>query len=229
MELGVQCDCYFPFVTFTKALVRYSHYLCDYAHMNISAFTNSHEFPRQERFRDHGRSECDKVGRKMAIHDNQKAHGDFASTSKGRASTLSFTQKEYIVRNYDQNINPDMFVTKMISNKISPSSPEQKSTQKRFKKANRDFMNRNKKYLVGKSVPKRMSLDVMIEILDLLKSPGGMRANLAAPIGKYNDPYYPLLERLCVEVHGCRLCAKKSRQRRADQRHLSSGRHKRTS
>ena len=30
MELGVQCDCYFRVVTFTKALVRYSHYLCDY-------------------------------------------------------------------------------------------------------------------------------------------------------------------------------------------------------
>ena len=35
-----------------------------------------------------------------------------------------------------------------------------------------------------------MSLDVMTEILDLLKSPGGMRANVAAPIGKSNDPYY---------------------------------------
>ena len=75
-------------------------------------------------------------------------------------------------------------------NKMSPSSPEQKSNQKRFKKAIRNFMNRNKKYLVGKSVPERMSLDVMIEILDLLKSPGGMRANVAAPIGKSNDPYY---------------------------------------
>ena len=58
-----------------------------------------------------------------------------------------------------------------------------------------DFVNQNKKYLAGKSVPvpERMSLDVMIEILDLLKSPGGMRASVAAPIGTSNDPYYQTL------------------------------------
>ena len=59
------------------------------------------------------KSECDKFGRKMAIHHNQKAHGDFVSTSKGRSSTFSFTQKEYSVRNYDRNVNPDAFVTKI--------------------------------------------------------------------------------------------------------------------
>ena len=77
--------------------------------------------------RGHGKSECDKFGRKKVIRHNQKAHCDFASTSEGSASTLSFTQKEYIVCNYDQHVNPDVFLTKMISNKMLPSSPEQKS------------------------------------------------------------------------------------------------------
>ena len=75
------------------------------------------------------RSERDKFERKIVINHSQKAHEDFASTSQGSASILSFTQKEYIVRNYDQNVNPDVFVTKMISNKMSPSIPEQKTTR----------------------------------------------------------------------------------------------------
>ena len=66
------------------------------------------------------KSEYNNSGRKKVVRHKQTAIGDSATASNGSSSSLSVTRKEYIVRYYDQNVNPDVFVTKMISNKMSP-------------------------------------------------------------------------------------------------------------
>ena len=84
-------------------------------------------------------------GKQNVIRHTRKAHGNFPTCGRGRRGSLSFAQEEYVARYYDKNIFPGVFVSKMMSNKMTPCSPEQIGNQKRFKKAVCDFINRNKK------------------------------------------------------------------------------------
>ena len=118
------------------------------------------------------------------IRHDRNVHGDFPTRS------LSFAQKEYVASYYDKNVSPDVFVTKMMSNKMAPCSPEQIGNQNRFKKAVYDFMKRNRKFVIGTFDLDRISLEAMMEILDVLREPAEKRACEPAPIGKSNDPYY---------------------------------------
>ena len=58
---------------------------------------------------------CDsESGKQNVIRHDRKAHGDFPTRG-----SLSFAQKEYVARYYDKNVSPDVFVTKMMSNKMA--------------------------------------------------------------------------------------------------------------
>ena len=128
-------------------------------------------------------------GKQNVIRHNRKAHGNFPTRGHASRGSLSFAQKEYVARYYDKQIFPDVFVTKMMSNKTTPCRPDQIGNQKRFKRAVYDFINRNKKVLIGFDMD-RVSLEVMMEILDVLRELAEKRACEPTPIGKSNDPYY---------------------------------------
>ena len=133
---------------------------------------------------------CETVnGRKQVVNHNRSAHDHFPLQSRGTCSTLSHTQKEYILRKYDSKTVRNLFVTSMLDNKGTTCSPEQRANQHQFKRAVYDFMTRNKKLLVGDDQLDVMTLDVINELLTLLKERTDLRMG-EAPVGESDRPYY---------------------------------------
>ena len=105
----------------------------------------------------------------VPVAHNQCAHDYVPSSStRGTASTLSHTQKEFIVKHARFDRNRYLSVKRMIDSPNVPCSDEQIAAPHEFKKAIFNFLHRNAKYLQP-SHELEMTLDIMLEILELLK------------------------------------------------------------
>ena len=114
-------------------------------------------------------------------HD-QRARDYLPSSSTrghiGRQSTLSHTQKEFIVKHARLDKNRDLFLKSMIDSPNVPCSDEQIAATKEFKRAVFNFLANNAKYLQP-SHELEMTLDIVLECLDLLKASPQERSNVA--------------------------------------------------
>ena len=126
------------------------------------------------------------------VSHDQRAHDHIPSSSKGSSggskSTLSHTQKEFIVKHGQLNGNRDLFLDSMIANPNVPCSDKQIESPNKFKNVVFDYMRRNAKYLHS-SQGLCMTLDIMLEILELLRTSPQDRSNVA-PTGKSDHLYY---------------------------------------
>ena len=77
----------------------------------------------------------------------------------------------------------------MLDNPLVPCSAKQENDGKAFKKSIHNFVHRNPKYFQGSSKKDAMSLELVVEILDLLMRPPADRTD-DAPIGASNNVYY---------------------------------------
>ena len=114
-------------------------------------------------------------------HD-QRAHDYLLSSSTrghiGRQSTLSHTQKEFIVKHARLDRNQDLFLKRTIGSPNVPCSDEQIAASNEFKRAIFNFLSRNANYLQP-SHGLEMTLDIILEILELLKAIPQERSNVA--------------------------------------------------
>ena len=127
------------------------------------------------------------------VHDQRASDNIPSSSTRGhidRLSTLSHTQKEFIVKHGRLNRNRDLFLKSMIDSPNVPCSDEQIAAPNEFKTAVFNFMRRNTKYLQS-SQGLEMTLDIMLEILELLKSISQERSNVAST-GKSEHLYYKM-------------------------------------
>ena len=126
------------------------------------------------------------------VSHDQRAHDHIPSSSKGSSggskSTLSHTQKEFIVKHGQLNGNRDLFLDSMIANPNVPCSDQQIESPNKFKHVVFDYMRRNAKYLQS-SQGLCMTLDIMLEILELLRTSPQDRSNVA-PTGNSDHLYY---------------------------------------
>ena len=124
-------------------------------------------------------------------HD-QRAHDFLPSSSTrgsiGKKSTLSHTQKEFIVKHARKDRNRDLFLKAMIDSPNVPCSDKQIAKPNGFKRAIFNFLTRNANYLQP-SHGLEMTLDTILEILELLKAIPQERSNVA-PTGNSEHLYY---------------------------------------
>ena len=137
-----------------------------------------------------GMAKCEMIhGTKVVIEHNTGAHHRFIGASNSKESALSVTQKSYIAKNYCDDGNPDLFIKNMLDNPLVPCSEKQETDGQAFKRSVYDFVQRNPKYFQGSSKNETMSLELVVEILDLLMQPLANRTG-DAPTGASNDFYY---------------------------------------
>ena len=86
--------------------------------------------------------------------------------------------------------NQDLFLKSMIDSPNVPCSDEQIAATKEFKRAVFNFLFYNAKYLKP-SHELEMTLDIILEILELLKASPQERSNVA-PTGNSDHPYYTI-------------------------------------
>ena len=146
-----------------------------------------------------GMAKCEMIhGTKVVIEHNTGAHHQFIGASNSKESALSVTQKSYIAKNYCDDGNPNLFIKNMLDNPLVPCSKKQETDGQAFKRSVYDFVQRNPKYFQGSSKNETMSLELVVEILDLLMQPLANRTG-DAPTGASNDFIIP-------HPHGKTIC-----------------------
>ena len=115
----------------------------------------------------------------VPVAHDQGAHDHIPSfTTRRGALTLSHTQKEFIVKHCRLDRNRDLFLKSMIGSPNVSCSDQQIAATKQFKRAVFKFLANNAKYLQP-SHELEMTLDIVLECLDLLKASPQERSNVA--------------------------------------------------
>ena len=138
---------------------------------------------------------CETIdSRKVPIEHNVAAHNEFRNTTKQNdvktAGPLSVTQQKIIAQHYSLDGNTDMFVKNLLDQPRVPCSTDQRANIKQFKSLIYGFYRNNPKICQGRSKKKAMSIEVLLEILELLAHDPDSRNNVPAPMGASGDDYY---------------------------------------
>jgi len=130
-----------------------------------------------------------KNGKKQPVcHDMDRHNACPSPVRAGSRSSLSHAQKEYIAIHGLSKKKLDAFAGEMLHGDIVIASDEQRQDPSRFKQSVRDFIRRNPQYSLDRK-RNPMKMDVVLELLDLLKTnPLGRDCN--APVGKSQNWYY---------------------------------------
>ena len=128
-------------------------------------------------------------GKKHPVFHDMDRHNACPSLGhKGSRSSLSHAQKEYIAMNGLSKKKLDAFAAEMLHGDVVVSSEEQRQDPSRFKNSVRQFIHRNPQFCVDR---KRhpMKMDVILELLDLLKT-NPLERDCDAPVGRSHNWYY---------------------------------------
>ena len=118
-------------------------------------------------------------GISVPVACDQRAHDYVPSFCvRGKMSSLSHTQKEFIVKYGWLDRSRYLFVKRMIDSPNVPCDDDQISATNEFKCAVYNFLANNAKYLQP-SHELEMTLDIVLECLDLLKASPQERSNVA--------------------------------------------------
>ena len=120
-----------------------------------------------------------------ADHD-KGLHMNHSGKSK---SSLSHAQKEYIAQKYTYGTYVSVFTTQMLEDPTCPCSEYQLRHQSRLRQSIYDFTRNTPKFLKGDMATDSMSLEVIYELLMLLKAPLEQRSE-KAPTGESNHSYF---------------------------------------
>ena len=136
---------------------------------------------------------CTKVGSDLVpLKHNEDAHDAPTKNTTGRRagamSFLSFKQKELILNEADKFQSTDALSSMLLLTKKVEATRYQKDNPAKFKKAVQQFKDRNRKFFAN-APPDQMTVDVLLEILDLLRTPPHRRTD-EAPVGASDSPYY---------------------------------------
>ena len=125
-------------------------------------------------------------GRMQPADHDEGLHMNHSGKSK---SSLSHAQKEYIAQKYTYGTNVSVFTTQMLEDPTCPCSENQLHHQSRLRKSIDDFTRNTPKFLKGAIATDSMSLEVVYELLMLLKAPPESQSE-KAPTGKSKHSYY---------------------------------------
>ena len=128
-------------------------------------------------------------GTKVVIEHNTGAHHRFIGASNSKESALSVTQTSHIAKKNCDNDNPNLFIKNMLDNLLVPCSPKQETDGQAFRRSVYNCVQPNPKYIQGSSKNEPMSLELVVEILDLLMQPLANRTG-DDPTGASNNFYY---------------------------------------
>ena len=137
---------------------------------------------------------CKMVGTELVPlqHDDDGHHAPTETVKHrrggGSSSSLFFAQKELILAEADKYRSTDALASFLLISKKVVATPHQKDNPVQFKRAVQQFKGRNRKFLAN-APPDQMTVDVLLEILELLRTPPHRRTD-KAPVGTSESPYY---------------------------------------
>ena len=134
------------------------------------------------------------VGTKLipVEHDEEAHLSPPPATPKGsrseRSSLLLFAQKEIIIAEAATYRTTDRLASFLLTTDTAVATPHQKDNPDQFKKAVQQYKDRNRKFVEGVP-PAQMTVNVLLEVLELLKTPPHLRTE-KAPFGDSELPYF---------------------------------------
>ena len=128
-------------------------------------------------------------GKKQSVFHDMERHNACPSPGRsGSRSSLSHAQKEYIAMKGMSKKKLDEFAGEMLHGDVVIASDEQRQNPSRFKLSVRKFIQRNPQFCLDRK-QNPMKMDIVLEILDLLKT-NPLERDCNAPVGKSQNWYY---------------------------------------